>query len=59
MAVIYGVVKDSKGRYFGGFGLGCVRLFFGLILLNFGGIIPGSLSARSHLSVRLPLGLTW
>nr|AGG19451.1 ATP synthase F0 subunit 6 [Sinohyriopsis cumingii] len=59
LAVMYGVVKDSKGSYFGGFGLGCVSLFFGLILLNFGGMIPGSLSASSHLSVSLPLGLTW
>nr|ALQ78690.1 ATP synthase F0 subunit 6 [Potomida littoralis] len=59
VGVIFRIVVDCKGYRFGGFGLGCVGGFWVLILLNFGGMVPGSTSLTSQLSVGLSFALMW
>nr|QDH07389.1 ATP synthase F0 subunit 6 [Microcondylaea bonellii] len=58
-SVIFQIFVDSKGYRFGGLGLGCVSGFWVLILLNFGGMIPGGCSVTTQLSVGLSLSLIW
>nr|BAB62759.1 ATPase complex subunit 6 [Pronodularia japanensis] len=59
MGVVFQIVVDCKGYRFGGFSLGCVGGFWMLVLLNFGGMVPGSASLTSQLSVGLSLALLW
>nr|APA19213.1 ATP synthase F0 subunit 6 [Solenaia oleivora] len=59
VSVIFQVVVDSKGYRFGGFSMGCVSGFWVLILLNFGGMIPGGCSITTQLSAGLSLAMVW
>nr|QTA71648.1 ATP synthase F0 subunit 6 [Lens contradens] len=59
MKEIFQIVIDSKGCEFGGFGLGCISVFWVLVGFNFSGMIPGNCSSSSHLSVSLPLAFIW
>nr|QTA71726.1 ATP synthase F0 subunit 6 [Rectidens sumatrensis] len=56
---IFQIVVDSKGYRFGGFSVGCISVFCFIMGLNFGGMVPGSCSVSSHLSVGLSLALIW
>nr|AGO02033.1 ATP synthase F0 subunit 6 [Solenaia carinata] len=59
VGLIFQIVIDCKGYRFGGLSLGCVSGFWAIILLNFGGMVPGSCSVTTQLSVGLSLGLFW
>nr|QDH07415.1 ATP synthase F0 subunit 6 [Monodontina vondembuschiana] len=58
-SVIFGIAVDCKGYRFGGLTLGCVGGFWVIALLNFGGMVPGSCSITSQLSVGLSLSFMW
>nr|QDH07363.1 ATP synthase F0 subunit 6 [Chamberlainia hainesiana] len=58
-SMMFKVVSNSKGMYFGVFGLGSMSLFLSVFVVNIGGMIPGSLSVTSHLSVAFGLSLVW
>nr|QDH07439.1 ATP synthase F0 subunit 6 [Pilsbryoconcha exilis] len=59
LSLLFGVVSDCKGYRFGGLSLGCISGFWVLVLLNFGGMVPGACSITSQLSVGLSLSLMW
>nr|QTA71674.1 ATP synthase F0 subunit 6 [Physunio superbus] len=59
MKEIFRIVVDSKGSQFGGFSIGCISIFWVLVGLNFGGMIPASCGMSSHLSVSFSLALFW
>nr|AOX13197.1 ATP synthase F0 subunit 6 [Lamprotula caveata] len=59
VSVVFQIITDCKGYRFGGLSLGCIGGFWVLVVLNFGGMVPGSASLTSQLSVGLSLALVW
>nr|AUF70005.1 ATP synthase F0 subunit 6 [Lampsilis powellii] len=59
LSVVFGIIEDCGGNRFGGFSIGYVAIFLTILCLNFGGMVPGSFSLTSQLSVGVFFGLVW
>nr|QCX42046.1 ATP synthase F0 subunit 6 [Margaritifera margaritifera] len=59
VGVMFEVVIGCGGSRMGVFSLGHIGVFIVLLLLNFGGMVPGVFSLTSHLSVGSVFGVGW
>nr|YP_003354976.1 ATP synthase F0 subunit 6 [Venustaconcha ellipsiformis]ACQ91030.1 ATP synthase F0 subunit 6 [Venustaconcha ellipsiformis] len=59
LSVVFGIVEDCNGGRFGGFSLGYASIFLTIFCLNISGMVPGSFSVTSQLSVGVFFGLVW